>query len=196
MRWKRKMVVLPSKTLRSSLVENVLIQRLLSCLSYLVNVVPNFMQSSFFSANLNDWFVLNLNCDVLFRDTIPWPTNFSFLAWRFWKWRNKLLFVDNSTIPPNALFSLSAEVEALWSSLELSPSKLHIEMTIKWFPPSTSCVKLNSDGSSKNGGLRAGSGGVLRSDCGQWLGGYVANLASGTNTFAEIGGVLLWLKLA
>ncbi|KAJ7982509.1 Ribonuclease H [Quillaja saponaria] len=198
LRWKRKMVDLPSCSLCSSLVEDVL-HAIRDC-SHVSQIwqkmVPSFMQSSFFSANLNDWFILNLNCGVLFRDTIPWPTVFSFLAWRFWKWRNKLLFVDNFSIPLNALFSLCAEVEALWSTLEHSPPKLRVEMNVKWFPPSTGYVKLNSDGCSKNGGLLAGYGRVIRCDCGQWLGGYVVNLGYGTNMFAEISGIYYGLKLA
>ncbi|KAJ7964039.1 Ribonuclease H [Quillaja saponaria] len=82
LRWKRKMVDLPSCSLCSSLVEDVLhAVRDCSHVSQIwQKMVPSFMQSSFFSANLNDWFILNLNYGVLFRDTIPWPTVFFLLG--------------------------------------------------------------------------------------------------------------------
>ncbi|GAU25355.1 hypothetical protein TSUD_216930 [Trifolium subterraneum] len=60
---------------------------------------------------------------------------------------------------------------------------------IGWKPPKLQFVKLNVDGASNNG-KRAGCGGGIRGNQGEWLGGFAKSVGDCNATIAELWGVL------
>ncbi|MCI88056.1 ribonuclease H protein, partial [Trifolium medium] len=65
-----------------------------------------------------------------------------------------------------------------------------------WKPPEENYVKLNTDGACKEGGRRAGCGGVIRGNQGEWLGDFVKGVGYCNAFVAELWGVLEGLRLA
>ncbi|MCH79931.1 ribonuclease H protein, partial [Trifolium medium] len=66
---------------------------------------------------------------------------------------------------------------------------------IHWKPPRENFAKINTDGACK-GRERAGCGGVIRGNQGEWLGGFVKGVGSCSAFVAELWGVLEGLCLA
>ncbi|PNX95557.1 ribonuclease H [Trifolium pratense] len=66
---------------------------------------------------------------------------------------------------------------------------------IQWQQPVGNYVKLNTDGSCKEG-KRAGCGGVIRGNQGEWLGGFAKGVGQCSAFVAELWGVLEGLLLA
>ncbi|GAU30840.1 hypothetical protein TSUD_267600 [Trifolium subterraneum] len=65
---------------------------------------------------------------------------------------------------------------------------------INWKPPKENFVKLNTDGACKEG-RRAGYGGVIRGNQGEWLGGFFKGVGYCNAFVAELWGVLEGLSL-
>lgn len=57
---------------------------------------------------------------------------------------------------------------------------------VHWAKPPEGFVKLNFDGSALGNPGRAGFGGVVRSDSGEWIMGFSGFTGTGTNLFAEL----------
>ena len=57
---------------------------------------------------------------------------------------------------------------------------------MKWTTPPTSWVKLNTDGTMYGNPAKVGGGGVLRSNSGDWIGGFVRRMGSTSSTVAEL----------
>jgi ribonuclease HI len=67
------------------------------------------------------------------------------------------------------------------------------EVLISWKPPPVGWVRLNTDGSCKEGN-RAGCGGLVRGSEGEWLGGFPKFVGSCSACIAELWGVLEGLR--
>lgn len=48
----------------------------------------------------------------------------------------------------------------------------HKNLTVHWQPPLKGCLKVNTDGSCLEDSSSMGSGGLIRSEAGEWLGGF------------------------
>jgi ribonuclease HI len=68
-------------------------------------------------------------------------------------------------------------------------------MHIGWQPPSGHFVKLNTDGACKENN-RAGCGGIIRGNQGEWLGGFAKGVGVCSAFVAELWGVLEGLQYA
>ncbi|XP_021299308.1 heterogeneous nuclear ribonucleoprotein D-like isoform X2 [Herrania umbratica] len=66
----------------------------------------------------------------------------------------------------------------------------------RWERPPRRFFKLNSDGSSAGNPGKAGAGGIIRNDQGEWIVGYSRKLGQATSTCAELWGVRDGLQLA
>ncbi|GAU18130.1 hypothetical protein TSUD_248310 [Trifolium subterraneum] len=73
-------------------------------------------------------------------------------------------------------------------------STRHVELQqhvvlVSWKPPPTSWVRLNTDGSCRDGD-HIGCGGIIRGSDGEWLGGFAKYICIGSAYLAELWGVL------
>ncbi|KAJ7961972.1 reverse transcriptase [Quillaja saponaria] len=128
---------------------------------------------------------------------IPWPSVFAVVYWRLWNWRNKFLFEKGFVFLVDPVNIITKDCEAIWVSLHQHSTKpVRQDILISWQFPTKRWIKLNTDEASQNNSLYANCGGLLRNNMGEWLAGFAANLGQGSNTEAELFGILHGLNLA
>lgn len=117
--------------------------------------------------------------------------------WWLWRWRNNMVFGEE-------LWSLHSVVQKVRLShdefLAWYPSKKvthqHRNLTVHWEPPPKGYVKLNTDGSFLESSSAMGTGGLIRSEEGEWFGGFSSSDGAGDMLLAEVLAVLHGLNLA
>nr|POE89499.1 putative ribonuclease h protein [Quercus suber] len=60
------------------------------------------------------------------------------------------------------------------------------KIQVRWINPPFNWCKLNSDGSSFGNSGKAGGGGLIRNDKGEWLKGYARNVGHATSVAVEL----------
>ncbi|KAL4307123.1 uncharacterized protein LOC107605009 [Arachis ipaensis] len=155
----------------------------------------------FFGMNLAEWLDFNLSNQIGKSSNHNWIDEFFVACWRIWKWRNQDLFSQQqATRPRNAVTiirdSVSNYKEAVKKKLIKGESENIQNRRQAWEPPPRGWVKLNTDGSVKEEAKKAGCGGLLRTQQGEWIGGFTANLGYCQITQAEMWAVLYGLQMA
>ncbi|GLT82219.1 hypothetical protein SLE2022_006230 [Rubroshorea leprosula] len=125
---------------------------------------------------------------------IPWACLFLSTVWLLWKDRNKLIF-NNIHTPLLVLYSHIVQ-HAFYTSLAQSNAvcgQLRETRWVRWHPPEDGFLKLNTDGSLRQGS--ASAGGLIRDSNGNWLHGFLVNIGRATSLVAELWGLREGLKL-
>jgi len=148
--------------------------------------------TQFFNMPFNDWFHYNL-CAEWGDGRISWNTIFGVACWSsLWLWRNQFIFQGMAF--PNAasehvLRYVKGIVEAYTTANLGSTKKQRVERNIARHSPPFVFIKINADGSVMSSQGPAAAGGLLRDHCGNWLGGFSANLGNCSVFRAETWGV-------
>lgn len=71
-----------------------------------------------------------------------------------------------------------------------------IQSYVRWIPPLHYWIKLNTDGSVKASSGRAGSGGLIKGNDGEWLGGFSYNIGVYGMVEVELWAIVKRLELA
>lgn len=149
---------------------------------------------SFYSGNLEEWMIKNLQAEGLIHSD-KWPSTFAITLWWNWRWRNLLTFGRAQDIPVDVGSFLAKKVEENERALNsntlniMAPNisrGLRREIFIRWIAPPMDWVALNTDGAAKGSPGEAGGGGILRDNRGNFLRGFSANLGTCTAYKAEL----------
>ncbi|KAL0012166.1 hypothetical protein SO802_007274, partial [Lithocarpus litseifolius] len=147
----------------------------------------NQISRSFFSSNLKEWLEENGTKQQVFGGhAIPWNTMFLFAIWLIWKHRNQVVFKEQR---PNHNLVKQIYHQALEYYSFVGPHKeaiTHIYKPVHWSKPVNGWVKLNTDGSSLGNPGRAGGGGLIRDEEGNWIVGFACKIGSTTSFLAEL----------
>lgn len=151
----------------------------------------------FASLGLERWLEFNLKHHRMGASSDHWPILFATMIHLLWIDRNHLVFSGKSALPSLFLPKVLGRV-AIAQHYLMKPAPSFIEasfaLDVRWAPPSFGGMKLNTDGSRKNG--LAACGGLLRNAMGQFISGFHCNLGSATSVLAELWGLTLGLRLA
>lgn len=124
------------------------------------------------------------------------PETFATTIWNLWKWRNALAF-RNDDFKGNKVAAILQQVkdyDKAWVSLGGKHSRQLVEVQVRWIAPRTLWVRLNTDGSVKEG--RATTAGILKDCDGKWLKGYVRFIGVCSVPMAELWGIVSGLQIA
>ena len=116
----------------------------------------------------------------------PWRIVFPFAIWLLWKHRNDAIFRNQqvqSNVHRDALFR-ALEFQHCGLNPKLSGSRNVVR--IRREKPQTGWVRLNTDGSAIGNLGRAGCGGLIRNDRGEWIEGFSRSLGSSNSFIAEL----------
>jgi len=124
------------------------------------------------NADFLSWFLLNLADN---EKDVSWPTSFLIKLWYLWKWRSGVCFDREALLPHDKIGFLRAKckeiVQALCKELregrDGGPGRQ--EILICWDAPPADWMVLNTDGTSKGNRGKAGGGGLIRGDKGEWV---------------------------
>ena len=144
----------------------------------------------FWSSNIQDWININgkisLSCA---QGNLPWKTTFSFAMWCIWKSRNMVVFngkMLNQNLPKEIMNHVLEFIYCVHSPR--SPIQ-KISRRLRWERPPTGWKKLNTDGSYLGGLDRAGCGGLVRDEQGEWVVGFTRHIGSTNSFIAELWGL-------
>jgi ribonuclease HI len=156
-----------------------------------LNSVELKFRTNFYTTDLRDWIEQNLNRK-------RWAEFWATVCHTLWYWRNKLVHDDDFVMPAYPWQVINQRVLNYGAHSSINASILagsrELE-EIRWWPPDSGWIRLNTDGASK-GGQNAGCGGVFRGDKGEWICGFSKGLGSCSAYVAELWGVFEGLKLA
>ena len=116
----------------------------------------------------------------------PWRIVFPFAIWLLWKHRNDAIFRNQhvqSNVHRDALFR-ALEFQHCGLNPKLSGSRNVVRIGRE--KPQTGWVRLNIDGSATGNPGRAGCGGHIRNDRGEWIEGFSRSLGSSNSFIAEL----------
>ena len=143
--------------------------------------------SSFFEDSIHNWLEKNCkdnSCRV--NNQPPWRITFPFVIWLLWQRRNNAVFRGQNTrsdVHSEAMFQV-LEFPHCVLNPRISGSRKLIQ--IRWEKPPLGWVHLNTDGSTLGNPGRAGCGGIIRNDRGDWIGGFSRSTGVTTRFIAEL----------
>ena len=119
--------------------------------------------------------------------------------WWIWHGRNHHVFNGANMKECWILRNIAHDVNAYKSNLSIDAIFASNPRWIRWIWPRDGIVKLNVDGCSKRNLGKAGIGGLLRGDNGQWLFGFIGFIGVTDNLLTKLmairhGLVLAWEK--
>ncbi|KAL4298891.1 hypothetical protein AHAS_Ahas17G0046200 [Arachis hypogaea] len=163
-------------------------------------LVRSELALEFFSIPTSDWFHECLNKDWGCSIQAEWISIYMVACWRIWNWRNMEIFQRSFKRPVVAYNLIQDYVNTIQKAFEkyLVGTNTHRRMTIsiKWQPPQSNWIKINTDGAVKDNPRRAGCGGILRNSEGRWIMGFSRNLGVCSAHLAELWGVYTGLEIA
>ncbi|KAJ1398465.1 Reverse transcriptase zinc-binding domain [Sesbania bispinosa] len=159
------------------------------------------------SESIVDWIFSNISSKGTSNGGLPWHLLFGVTCWCIWKYRNAVVFSDE-TWDPNKIVSTSMHLACEFVSCcqrVILPNRPMTPYTapVRWLPPRDGWVKWNVDGSVVGRHQQASSGCVPRDSSGRWLYGLVRNIGSSSISCAELaskfliftGRGIVWLTL-
>ncbi|CAL1363580.1 unnamed protein product [Linum trigynum] len=168
--------------------------------------VPTEKQGDFFSMQLRQWLMENLQTEETPGLETPWKAFFSIAIWSLWKNRNEGVFKgsDKTLSPPSLTQAIKIKAN-LWHKAWMAPMDVlgrcsapaHRTLRdIGWIPPPAGWMKMNVDGAANGTQGPAGAGGALRDHLGRWNKGFVVNLGTCSAVQAELWGIYHGLGVA
>ncbi|GAU13938.1 hypothetical protein TSUD_262650 [Trifolium subterraneum] len=163
-----------------------------------LQVVPMEDRSSFFMEDTQDWISRNLMKGRTRRRGSDWCDFWATTCHSLWMWRNKEAHDEEFVRPMQPVNYVQKRVEEYQHAKQASDlldGREYTLVDIGWKPPSGSFVKLNTDGARKDNN-KAGCGGIIRGNHGEWLGGFAKGVGECSAFIAELWGVFEGLSLA
>lgn len=131
--------------------------------------------------NFDEWLMENLSTDRQADSIADWISMFAIAVWWIWKWRNDYVFRNNKMevrLKIKWIKEQHWDIRAAFSSKNVMSNYMNSyeDRSIKWIPPPKEWCALNVDGCVKLQGQRAGGGGLLRNEYGEWIKGFIHNI--------------------
>lgn len=154
-------------------------------------LLPDDRKASFFEEEKWQWLLNNLKWDP---DGcgLRWSLVFGVACWKIWKWRNCKIFYPLFTSPEEP-----DQVILWWSNIiynvcsatneRKSRDLPGVDVLVKWLPPETGWVEVNTDASVNRAVGEAACGGLIRDVDGRWIYGFANKVGhlSGFKTYLE-----------
>ncbi|KAK4257313.1 hypothetical protein QN277_006916 [Acacia crassicarpa] len=162
-----------------------------------VSLVNPCAYSSFFSAQLRDWFHLNLKNEIGQTDHFSWDLVFGVGIWMLWNWRNRSVFNSEFVRPlsPSAVLLRMIHQFVIVDRPGGNVASNSSDHSV-WQPPMQDWIKVNVDGAVSLNRSSARCGGVLRDSTGSWVTGFSSYLGICEPQEAEEWALLKGLQLA
>ncbi|MCH93591.1 RNA-directed DNA polymerase (Reverse transcriptase), partial [Trifolium medium] len=157
-----------------------------------IQVVKVERRGIFFMSSLKDWVSENINNTCQVDGGIVWCNFWALACFCLWNWRNKELHEHNFMRPTNPVqhvVRLGKEYIRTMRMNSVIKQRTMVNTCIRWKPPRDKFMKLNTDGACKEG-RRAGCGGIIRGNQGEWIGGFAKGIGYCSAFIAELWGVL------
>ena len=141
----------------------------------------------FFGLNLVAWLKTNCGMTSMFpRPCMPWKILFPQVVWMLWLYRNKAIFqTEKIEVGTNACYiKKGVEFYAIVPNGPNKPRRTQIQ--VRWLKPPPRWTKLNIDGFVFGSSMKAGGGGVLRCNDGEWVAGFMCKLGNMSSTVVEL----------
>ena len=135
---------------------------------------PPLSATVFYETHLMDW--LRLNCDSTKKYAavnLNWGIVFSFGIWNLWIHRNGVVFRGERTNQNVREVVISKAMEFAYVGINDKRAQTRQLIHVHWCKPLLNWCKVNSDGSALGQPGRAGGGGLIRNDKGDWITGYM-----------------------
>ncbi|KAM7472339.1 hypothetical protein LguiA_010522 [Lonicera macranthoides] len=163
------------------------------------HLLGNFISPHTGSISFNLWLEKNLKDKRLSHpNRTPCQTIFACTLLQIWKARNSLQF-ENMQFDANQVafksIELTTETFNAFKNNALNNLRITKNRLIKWSPPPTSRIKINTDGSSVDHGW-ASFGGLAHDENGKWLEGFCGRIGYALPLKAKLWGIRRGLKLA
>nr|POF23069.1 putative ribonuclease h protein [Quercus suber] len=114
------------------------------------------------------------------RPRVPWEILFPQAVWTLWLHRNKVIFQTGKIEEGTSACCVKKGVE-FYAIVPNGPNKPRRTLVqVRWLKPLRGWTKLNTDGSVIGNPLKAGEGGLLRCNNGEWLAGFTLGNMSST----------------
>ena len=143
--------------------------------------------SGFYGSTLNLWLSENAKAaHTVGQHNLPWKSVFLFAIWTIWKRRNLLVFQNkplNSNLHSEILHKV---LEFTHCAVNIREATHHVLKPVRWEKPAIGWRKLNSDGSSLGNPGRAGGGGLIWDEEGNWVLGYSRQIGITSSFIAEL----------
>ena len=140
----------------------------------------------FWMRNLQDW--INCNCSRA-HGKPPWNITFSFDVWYIWISRNMVVFNGKRVNQSLSKEILNHVLEYIYCVHSPRNPIRKINRRICWERSPLGWKKLNTDGSWLGGADRAGCGGLVKDDQGDWVAGFSRHIGSANSFTAELWGL-------
>ncbi|XVF04810.1 hypothetical protein REPUB_Repub05bG0117600 [Reevesia pubescens] len=153
--------------------------------------------SKFLDKPFRDWVKSNCFLVTTHGQGVEWNVLFMSTLWSIWKHRNLRIFEGQNSdgrVVYTYAMTLSKDIMQAWSS-----KVIHIARQIRWIkwePPITGYLCLNTDGAVKTGSGIASAGGLIRDENGRWIKGFLVNIGKTDSLQAELWGMREGLRLA
>ncbi|MCH94985.1 putative non-LTR retroelement reverse transcriptase, partial [Trifolium medium] len=164
------------------------------------HLIANQERGYFFVVEFDEWIHLNLNNKFGQNYGNDWKAIWATTCYLLWQWRNKSIHDAEFVIPERPWQVVMDYVAAYNHSMlveeQLRHEKVQQQVDIRWLAPPPGWFALNSDGAAKLSESKAGCGGVLRNETGNWIEGFTKALGDTTAYMAELWGIYEGLRLA
>ena len=159
--------------------------------------IPLMVVSSFQAINdTNDWLRVNCLSKAIHHFSVPWRYVFPFSIWELWKHRNKVAF-ENTPLNLNLQRPCISQVmEYFFCVGKINKQRTMAVIPVRWEKPHSNWFKLNINGASCGNPRRAGGGGVLQDNAGEWVKGFAKNIGSTTSIIDEFWALRDGLQMA
>jgi len=155
------------------------------------------LNSTATEATFHDWFQANFHGNHV---DPQWPRKFAIILWFLWKWRCSTCLGSMEFIPFDKGTFLTHQIQRILDSLDsqtpAAAGRGCSERWIHWDGPEPGWHVLNTDGASQGTVGRAGAGGVVRGERGEWIIGFSEPLGRCPALQAELRAVLRGLRIA
>ncbi|GLT78375.1 hypothetical protein SLA2020_499130 [Shorea laevis] len=146
--------------------------------------------------NFEDW--LYINCT--YREVSgegSWSTTFSFTLWAIWYMRNQLIHNKKEFSLGAAKNFIQFRVrEYLYLNTRGAQISHKSVVNIRWHPPPSGFIKLNTDSFALSNPSQSSAGGVFRDEFGNWISGFSQKVGLSTSLSAEMWAIRDGLKIA
>ncbi|XP_073051702.1 uncharacterized protein [Primulina eburnea] len=163
------------------------------------------MPTKAFQTSLNPsfdaWLMGNLGHKPKTSKNLDWNILFAITLWWIWHWRNNFVFNTKKfdvDLKEKWIKDYLLQIKSAFTSMKVMPSYNtgYTNCIIRWSPPPTGWTSLDVDGSCKQKARKAGGGGILRTDLGDWIMEFIYNIGWCSIEEAELWEVCKGLELA